>query len=66
MKYDVVHPGVRDGEEEVVAVTLLGPRAHHKGLGLSVDDGPRAEGKVLVRPQGSGVAGRKLSESDPF
>jgi hypothetical protein len=30
VKYVVVHPGVRDGEEEIVAVTLLGFRTHHK------------------------------------
>jgi len=66
VEYVVVHPWVRDEEEEVLAVALLGPRAHHKGLRLSVNDGPRVEGKVFVRPQGFGVAGTKPGESDPF
>jgi hypothetical protein len=47
MKYAVVHLRVHYGEEEVVAVTLLGPRTHIKGLRLSIYDGPRAEKRFL-------------------
>ncbi len=45
VKYATVHLGIFDGEEEVVAVSLLGPQTHHKVLRLSVNDDPRAEGK---------------------
>ncbi len=66
VKYVVVNPGVRDGEEEVVTEALLGPQTNHKGLGFPVNDGPRAERKVCVRSQGSGVASKKPCNSDPF
>ncbi len=62
----MVNPGVRDGEEKVVAEALLGPRTDHKGTRFPVNDSPRAERKVFFRAQGSGVAGRKPGESDPF
>ena len=59
----MIHPGDRDGEKKVVAVTLLGPRAHYKGLRLSIDDSLAPEHKerflfslrVLVFPAESQV-----------
>jgi len=66
VKYVVVNSWVRDGEEEVVAVTLIGPRTHNKGLMPSIDDGPRAEKKMFIQPQGYGVPGKKPGESASF
>ena len=66
MEYIVVNPGARDGEEKVMAEALLGPRTNRKGTRFLVDDSPRAKREVYVRSQGSGVAGRKPSGSDPF
>ena len=65
LEYGVVNPGVRDGEEEVMAEALLGPRANRKGARFPFNDSPWAERKIFVRSQGSGVAGRKPGESDP-
>ena len=63
MEYAVLHPGVCNGEKEIVAVTLFGPIAHYKGLGLSIDDLPRTKREVIIRPKGSIVSSREPSES---
>jgi hypothetical protein len=47
VEYDVVNPGVRDGEEEVVAEALLGPRTNRKGTRFPVNDSPGQEERFL-------------------
>ena len=55
----VVHPRVCDGEEEVLAeVSVLCTRPHVEGLGIAINNSPRAKREDFLRTQGLGVPGK--------